>query len=405
MTATPFQSLTLSDLESMSFPPVEWIIDGVLPAGALALLVGRPKAGKSLLTLDMLASVALGETYIDRATAQGPAIYFPAEDALRMVRSRLFTRIGSERTAPIHVVPADGSLDQSIRLDDPESFIRLAATIEAVRPSLVVLDPFREFHHRKENDADDMAAVLRPLRNLAHQTDTAVVLVHHRNKHASDPALATRGSSAITGGVDVVMTCELSNESDEDELTPDQTLTIRVEGRYGPRMKLGARLRTGLRWEPATPRMADDLNAGDKVLRHLEVAGGAFTADELVTETGMATRTIQNALPALVKGGRIVRQGSGKKGEPYRYQLTVWQSRNGVGEHSGEHPAAYTSQKRHFLPDSTGYTPQSGGIISGNGNQRFCPLCEKHGVRSLIPLATMDYCQLCTEQLEQKEAS
>ena len=398
---TPFQSLTLTELEEMKFPAVEWVIDGVLPAGALALLVGRPKAGKSLLAIDSLASVALGETFIDRATAQGPAVYLPAEDAIRLVRDRLFTRIGSERTAPIHVVPADGSHDQVVRLDDPESFSRLAATIEAVRPMLVVLDPFREFHHRKENDSDDMSAVMRPLRNLAHQTDTAIILIHHRNKHASDPALATRGSSAIAGGVDVVMTCELSNESEEGELTPDQTLTIRVEGRYGPRMKLGARLGTGLRWHPATVRMVDDLNASDKVIRHLEVAGGAFTADELADETGIPKKSIQNSLTGTVKAGRIVRQGSGKKGDPYRYQLAVWQAKATVGTNAGTNPDASTSQKQAIRPDSRGYTPTSGRI----SDQAFCPRCEEHGDRSLIPMAGMNHCHECTRELKESEVA
>ena len=91
----------------------------------------------------------------------------------------------------------------SLRLDVQESFARLADMVNRLQPRLVVLDPLREFHHKRENEADDMAALLRPLRQLAHDSDTTIVLIHHRNKHATDPALATRGSSAITGGVDV----------------------------------------------------------------------------------------------------------------------------------------------------------------------------------------------------------
>jgi RecA-family ATPase len=251
--ATPFTALSLTELAEYQFPPIDWVVDEVLPVGALVLLVGRSKAGKSLLTLDLAASVGLGEPFVDQATMQGPVIYVPAEDALRRVGERLWTRIGAERHAPIHVLPADGTLEQAVRLDDPESFGRLAVTVEKYQPRVLILDPFREFHHRKENDADEMAALMRPLRQLAHETDTLIVLNHHRNKHATDSTLATRGSSAITGGVDIVIALELSDESSDEGLTPDQVLTLRIEGRYGPRQRLAARLRPGLRWEPAAP--------------------------------------------------------------------------------------------------------------------------------------------------------
>jgi hypothetical protein len=44
---------------------------------------------------------------------------------------------------------------------DAASVARLRATIAALEPVLVVLDPLRELHHKKENDADEMAALLR----------------------------------------------------------------------------------------------------------------------------------------------------------------------------------------------------------------------------------------------------
>ena len=359
-TAPFLRALSLADLDRMEFPPTRWVVDELIPAGALVLVVGRPKAGKSLLAVDLAASVALGDTFLDRATAHGAVALAPAEDAFSLVRDRLWTRLGAERAAPLYVIPADGSLDQSIRLDDPRSFEQLAALIGLLKPAVLILDPLRELHHRKENDADEMAALLRPLRQLAHETDTAIILIHHRNKHASDPTLATRGSSAITGGVDVVITLERSDEGDDDaddSLTPDQVLTLRVEGRYGPRKRLAARLGVGLRWHATTTRADDDLSAADRIRRHLEVTGEELTADELVEATGVAKRTVQNTLTELVKRpARVLRHGAGTKGDPYRYAAGRRR------DESGTQDSAPSSQKLPIRPDAERYTPTPGGM-------------------------------------------
>jgi predicted transcriptional regulator len=317
---TPFESLSIAQLADFDFPAVDWTIDDLIPSGSLGLMVGRPKLGKSLLAIDALASVAIGEPFIGRATTQGPAIYVPAEDALRLVRDRVLNRLKGDRSVPFHIIPADGSFDQSIRFDDAESLSRLAATIEALQPRIVVLDPMREFHQLREDKADDMALMLRPLRQMAHELDVAVLLIHHRNKHATDPSKAARGSSAIAGGVDLILTLEMTDESDDAELDGNQVLRLYVEGRYGPRQRLAARLRTGLRWEETDPRLTDDVPVRERVLRHLEVTGEALTVAELIEAVQGTQSRIQRALKSLVEDGAITRQGAGTKTQPFTYQ-------------------------------------------------------------------------------------
>jgi hypothetical protein len=59
-----------------------------------------------------------------------------------------------------------------------------------------------------ENDADEMAASLFPLRQPAHESGCTMLLVHHRHTSRPDPGTAARGCSAGTDGVDVVMTLD-----------------------------------------------------------------------------------------------------------------------------------------------------------------------------------------------------
>ena len=75
-------------------------MEDILPTGAFCLLDGREKSGKGLLSLDLCASVALGEPFLDRAVKEGPAIYCAAEENIRDVRARVAERLGARRDAP-----------------------------------------------------------------------------------------------------------------------------------------------------------------------------------------------------------------------------------------------------------------------------------------------------------------
>lgn len=374
------RAFSLRDLDGLQFPPIQWAVDELIPTGSLSLMVGRPKAGKSLMAVDLLASVATGETFLDRATSPGPTVYVPAEDALPLVRNRLWTRLGSERDAPVYVVPADGSIDQTIRLDDAESFMALASVVDRLKPSILVLDPLVEMHRKKENDADEMAGLLRPLRQLAHETDVAVILIHHRNKYGSDNATTARGSSAITGGVDQLINLELSGDADDADLSPHRTMTIRVEGRFGPRQRLYANLQPGLRWLPSAGPNIDDLDVPGRIYRQLEMSDEPMTADDLVTACGSAKKSIQNALTGMIRAGHIRRQGVGARGAPYTYAKTS--GRKDESAKNGGSPAKVSS---HDRPKTTVIRPNGAhdvGIVVCTdcglpvGSDGQCPSCR-----------------------------
>lgn len=316
--STPFLTVSIADMDAQVFPETEWIVEFLVARGMLGLFAGRPKAGKSLLMVDMLGSIALGETFLGRATRQMGVLYVAAEDSFGLVRERLRTRFGDERDAPFHLLPADGSFDQSLRLDDDgTTLMRLAETIDTLDVGIVVLDPMRELHAAKENDADEMAMLLRPLRQLAHEKNITIILVHHKNKSGQDASTAVRGSSAITGSVDVVMTLDVNNDDDGD-LTAGQTVTLHAEGRYGPKQRIVARLGSGLRWE-VTTAMPPDGTLVTRIPYLLSALSKPMTSDTIAAALPAKHGTVQNALAALLKEGRIVRLGKGVKNAPYIY--------------------------------------------------------------------------------------
>lgn len=180
----------------------KWLIEELWAEQAVGILGGEPKCCKSFLALDMAVSVASGAPCLRQfaVSRTGPVLLFPAEDSLSVVRERLegICRAAGARIEdlPIYVITAPRLL-----LDVPQDRQRLRATVEAIRPALLVLDPFIRLHRADENASKEVAPLLGYLRELQREFATAVLLVHHARKGSGKgrPGQALRGSSDLHG--------------------------------------------------------------------------------------------------------------------------------------------------------------------------------------------------------------
>ena len=180
----------------------KWLIEELWAEQAVGILGGEPKCCKSFLALDMAVSVASGAPCLRQfaVSRTGPVLLFPAEDSLSVVRERLegICRAAGARIEdlPIYVITAPRLL-----LDVPQDRQRLRATVEAIRPALLVLDPFIRLHRADENASKEVAPLLGYLRELQREFGTSVLLVHHARKGSGKgrPGQALRGSSDLHG--------------------------------------------------------------------------------------------------------------------------------------------------------------------------------------------------------------
>jgi hypothetical protein len=189
------------DLESVP-DEQKWLIEELWAEQAVGILGGEPKCCKSFLALDMAVSVASGAPCLRQFAVShtGPVLLFPAEDSLGVVRERLegICQAAGARfeELPIYVITAPRLL-----LDVPQDQQRLRATVDAIRPALLVLDPFIRLHRADENASKEVAPILGYLRELQREFATAVLLVHHARKGSGKgrPGQALRGSSDLHG--------------------------------------------------------------------------------------------------------------------------------------------------------------------------------------------------------------
>jgi hypothetical protein len=200
----------------------------------------------------------------------------------------------------------------TLRLDLPEEGRRLGDTVAALRPKLLVLDPFVCLHRIDENAAAEVAPLLASLRALQRRYQTAVLVVHHARKGAGH----ARGGQALRG-------------SSELHAWGDSNLYLR---RQGERLWLATEHRAA----PSTEGLALALRAHGEALA-LEVVDGAaeampsdapsahdriektlaaatptpLTRDELRQRSRLRTQTLGQALAELTAQGRVVRDSDG----------------------------------------------------------------------------------------------
>lgn len=173
-----------------------WLVEELWTETAVGIIGGEPKCCKSFLALTLAVSVAGGVPCLGRfkVPQKGPVLLFAAEDSLSVVKERLSGISQSSglllADLPIHVI-----VEPQVRLDRDDDYQKLHATVDHLKPRLVILDPFVRLHAIDENSSSEVAPLLAKLRLLQRSMDCAVMLVHHAKKGAS----ALRQGQALRG--------------------------------------------------------------------------------------------------------------------------------------------------------------------------------------------------------------
>jgi hypothetical protein len=198
ITADMFPVSRANELESHP-PEQQWLIESIWTRSAVGIIGGAPKCCKSWFGLDMAVSIASGTPCLGRFAVKnpGPTLIFLAEDAIGAVRARL-EALCAQRHLDIDGLNLYVITASTIRLDLEADQQRLNATLSALRPRLLLLDPLVRLHRLDENSAADISKLLGFIREMQRTYDTAIVLAHHASKkHRAQPGQALRGSSDL----------------------------------------------------------------------------------------------------------------------------------------------------------------------------------------------------------------
>lgn len=294
-------------------PERRWLIESLWSAEAVGIVGGEPKCCKSFLALDMAVSVASGIACLRRfaVCSPGRVLLYAAEDALHIVRNRLE---GICHAAGIALEGLDLQVitASSLRLDLPADRDSLSETVAALRPRLLVLDPFVRLHRSiDENHSGEVAPLLAYLRDLQRRHKLAVVLVHHAKKGAAKARAgqALRGSSEFHAWGDSNLYLRRSGDA----------LTLSVEHRAAPSR---AAVPLGLRAEgdalalalvDPQPSQAPAVmtTAAERVETALANSHSPLSVAALRGTCRMRTQTLTACLADLVRAGRATKTAAG----------------------------------------------------------------------------------------------
>jgi len=305
-TRTGFVLMRLSDLLTKPDAPVDYVLENVLVAGGVSGIFAKPKVGKSTFARNLCLAVARGEDFLGLKTKKGECIYLALEEREEDIRKD-FRAMGADGSEPIYVHAASAPA---------EGIAALCDLVRERKPMLVVIDPlFRLARIRDENAYAETYTALGPLIDVAREVGTHVMFSHHAGKGMkADSVDSPLGSTAIGGAVSTLIVLKRARDRRTIETIqrvgvdmPETVLEFNTETRQ---LSLGG---------TCFVAECEECEAG--ILEFLKEAGEPQPQAQIREEVKGQTRAIRAALTALVKDGRVVRTGDGKKGKPFEYEL------------------------------------------------------------------------------------
>jgi len=299
-----FNPISASDILAWNPGPTQWIWERFIPVGSLFLFAGFMKSGKSSLIYPLAIRVAQGRPFLGFNTRKGGVLVLALEERWMDVRSRL-QRFGMQPSDSIYV--HCGPLDNGY-----ETVKALEKFITANGIVLLVIDTLSMFWGL--DDENHNAAVVqqvKPLLDLARNTQAAVGLIHHTSKGGGELGRSIRGASSLLGIVDQAMILEMRQGGKKNQRI------LKTLGRYS---ETPPELLIDLQWRC--------LGTGAEAYQEdqLEHLIGCLTKQPqpvtwIVTATELSEKQVRKSLGILIDREEVVKSGSGRKGDPYLYRL------------------------------------------------------------------------------------
>ncbi|MDD6414119.1 MAG: AAA family ATPase [Blautia sp.] len=201
----PIRAVTAAELDKMEIPPIEWIVNGILPVG-LSMIGAPSKYYKSYMALGLCVDICKGRKFLGFACEKSGCLYLDLESTKRRPKNRLDQILGSTESKPDNLYIITGT-DNPGRIGDGfEAQIEYQLQ-EHPDIKLIIVDVFQMIRQpSKKNqtgydrDYDDF----RALKQIADQHNIGVMLIHHtrKMKDPSDVFNELSGSVGVMGALD-----------------------------------------------------------------------------------------------------------------------------------------------------------------------------------------------------------
>jgi hypothetical protein len=199
-------------------PAIQYLIPGVIHCGAKGLIVAAPKAGKSVVGLDLGVALPAGLPWMGiQPSAAARVGICSREDGPGMTMYRI-QQLAMGRGLDFKALPglyvntfqqrSTFSIESEADVDDICKWIK-HESIE-----LCIFDVLNKLHASDENDNSKMTAVMARFDVIRAATGCDVTIIHHDSKSSAPGAKRPRGASAIDSWWDWKISIDVDPEDD-----------------------------------------------------------------------------------------------------------------------------------------------------------------------------------------------
>ena len=306
----------MSEALAMPETPIEWVVDGLLNAGGLAMLVGPYKGGKSTLLRILCACVAIGHPFLGRDVRQGRVGYCGLEerfdDLMRHFRT-LFT--GTDEAMQNLAMVSAGDDWVPGKLED--RFDLIEASIDRYNLSLLVVGPIQDLvQFGNTNDYAEVKTKVRGLKKVAERTGCAILSDHHFNKYGVGRN-ALLGSVAFGAVADQVFYLPYDKEHSVRAFFSDQRVGVSIDEPLGIEYD-----REGIQSSLGPPPERVRNAMAEQALMEQAVgccAESRKTLDEIIDQLKERRAKVLAAVQRAVREGYLDVQGKGVRNDPMTY--------------------------------------------------------------------------------------
>ena len=235
-------------------PERRWIVDGMVPSGAVTMLTGDGGLGKSLLTMQLLVAAAAGRPWLGLPVSPCRCLGIFCEDEADELHRRLadiadFYEIGFDGLQNLRLVSRVGKANELWTVDKygkpKEPSLLYRQVLDEARSfgaQLVVLDSLHDLFPGNENDRTQARRFIGMLRHIALSVDGAVILCAHPSLSGMSSGSGSAGSTAWNNACRSRWYLSRPKEEDQEQ-TSDSRILRGMKSNYG---RTGETIR--LRW-------------------------------------------------------------------------------------------------------------------------------------------------------------
>jgi hypothetical protein len=190
-------------------PPIQYLVNELLPEGVLALIHSEPRVRKSWMGAELAICGTAGRPLFGltrfAVNTPFPVLYNSQEDSARPIRNRVKRLLaGYKLDVPQKLA---FSIHKNIDLEQEAWQKRLLRDIERHGFKVVIFDPIRRFAESVDKGPSEVRKITAFLRKICTETGASVVIIHHDVKPNSQGPDSRRRSHKASGG-DWFAACE-----------------------------------------------------------------------------------------------------------------------------------------------------------------------------------------------------